>query len=193
MSVREDSSHSCTLFEHPTRPAGSPSLPPLRSGWVGSATSGSSGQWCFGYRPLRSFRTSKYVVRQNPARSRVTCTGRPAGESRCSVTGTAPPPTRGCLSQAEQLLEPDGQHRLPGIPVVHRYPGAARHHQMGRGQAVQRGALLPGQQVEERAADSRLRSSSSFVSRSTRGPATARAHASGPHRTHRASPDRGFG
>ena len=39
---------------------------------VGAASSGSSGHECLGYFPFKTFLTSKYVLRQNPARSRVT-------------------------------------------------------------------------------------------------------------------------
>jgi hypothetical protein len=66
---------------------------------VASAVSGSSGQGCRGYRPRNSFRTSKYELRQNPARSRVTCTGRCAGDSSCSVSDTRPSISIGVLVQ----------------------------------------------------------------------------------------------
>jgi len=36
------------------------------------SSSSKVGQWCFGYRPRMSLRTSAYDPRQNPARSRVT-------------------------------------------------------------------------------------------------------------------------
>ena len=42
------------------------------AGRVGGAVVGSSGQWCLGYRPRSSLRTSGYPSAQNDPRSSVT-------------------------------------------------------------------------------------------------------------------------
>src|SRR5690606_20571579 len=57
---------------------------------VGSAVSGCSGQKCLGYRPRISTRTSFQDPFQKPGKSCVSWTGRPAGESNSSRSGTLP-------------------------------------------------------------------------------------------------------
>ena len=107
-----------------------------------SSLAGIAGQSCLGYLPAMSLRTSCHEPAQNPARSLVTCTGRSAGDSRCSVTGTAAAGHGRRLGDAEHLLHPHRQHRrVPGraVAVAQRHPPPAGHGQgLGR-QAVEVG------------------------------------------------------
>ena len=71
---------------------------------------GSTGQECFGYRPAMSLRTSAQEPAQNPGRSDVVCSGRPAGLSSTTRSGIDPPPTLGwtvtpknCWARAEMV------------------------------------------------------------------------------------------
>ena len=72
-------------------------------------------------------------MRQNDARSRVTATGRPAGDSRCSSTGHPAVADAGRLQPAERLLDLHREHRRRRVAVVDPDPRPARHRQpLGR-------------------------------------------------------------
>ncbi len=58
--------------------------------------------------------------RQKPGRSLVTCTGRCAGDSSSTTSGTLPPRDRGMLREAEHFLHPHRDLRALSALVVDR-------------------------------------------------------------------------
>jgi hypothetical protein len=113
--------------------------------------------------------------RQKLARSRVTWTGRCAGERSCMVRGTRPPPTRGVSRRPKTSWSRTASAGAVGVRVVDPDPGPAGHLEVGGRQLVEATRVLPRHPGQERlAARSTRRSSASRRTPATKG----RSHAS---------------
>ena len=80
------------------------------------------------------------------SKSLVTCTGLPAGESRCTITGIVPPATRRLLT-AEHFLQADGRYRLHPARNPTGRASRFRHRDVRWCEAGSSLTPLPGQLV----------------------------------------------